>query len=92
LEVTFGLRCPDALQHALTSALEPRGETVKFYEMYELRGSFKLKRRLVDLDELRVYYPRTARSGLEMFGPVSSAESEPQLKKCEPDSVKKSDA
>jgi Protein of unknown function (DUF2971) len=93
LEVTFGLRCPNALQHALTSTLEPRGETaIKFYEMYELRGSFKLKRRLVDLDELRAYYPRTAKSELEIFGPVSSAESEPQLKKCEPDGVKKSDA
>jgi len=72
VDVTFGLRCPEALKHTLISALEPRAATVKFFEMYELNGSFKLKRAEVETDELRTYFPKTAKSGLEIFGPASS--------------------
>lgn len=69
-DVTFGLRCPEALKHALVSALEPR--VVKFFVMYELTGTFKLKRRLLDTDELRAYFPKITRSGIEIFGPAES--------------------
>ena len=61
-DVTFELRCPEALKHALVSALEPRA--VKFFEMYEITGTFKLKRKLLDTDELRAYFPKIARSGV----------------------------
>jgi hypothetical protein len=67
-DVTFGLRCPVALQHAVITALESREEEVGFYEMYEVRGSFKLKRKPVDTDEMRAFLPKTARSGVEIFG------------------------
>ena len=71
-DVTFGLRCPKALKYALVSALEPREETVKFFEMYELPGTFKLKRKLVDTGELGLYFPHTAISAEEIFGPITS--------------------
>jgi hypothetical protein len=68
-DVTFGLRCPVALMHAVITALESR-EEVRFYQMYEVRESFKLKRNLVDTDEMRAFLPKTARSGVEIFGPL----------------------
>ncbi|MBT7696315.1 MAG: DUF2971 domain-containing protein [Desulfobacterales bacterium] len=70
VEITFGLRCPNALKHSLVSALESRNRTVKFFEMYKLPGSFKLKRKLVDTDELLTYFPNIAQSAEEDFGPV----------------------
>lgn len=69
-DVTFGLRCPDALMHAVISALERR--SVRFFKMYEVRGSFKLKREPVDTEEISRYFPHTAQSGQEMFGPFST--------------------
>ncbi|MEZ9461561.1 DUF2971 domain-containing protein [Vibrio splendidus] len=66
-EVTFGLRCPAAVMHSIISALENRSEKVKFYEMYQTRDSFTLKKRSVD-DEIMHHLPRTARSGIEIFG------------------------
>lgn len=70
VDLTFGLRCPGALKHALISALTPKRANVKFFEMYEIRGSFKLKRKSVDTEELSVYFPKIAESDVEMFGPV----------------------
>ena len=71
VEITFGLRCSDAVKHSIVSALENREGTIDFYEMYDVRGSFKLKRRPIDISEMRASYPRVALSGIEMFGPVS---------------------
>ena len=45
-DVTFGLRCPIALMLAVITALESREEEVRFYEMDEVHGSFKLKKNL----------------------------------------------
>jgi hypothetical protein len=70
-EVTFGLRCPIAVIHAIVTTLESREDEVKFYVMHEVRGSFKLKRRPVDIGEIRAFLPRTARSGVEIFGPIN---------------------
>jgi hypothetical protein len=67
-DVTFGLRCPDALKYAVINVLNRR--TIKFFEMYELSATFTLKRRAVDIDELRAYFPKIARSGEEAFGSV----------------------
>ena len=71
-DVTFGMRCPDALMHAVITALESREEEVRFYVMYEVGGNFKLKRRPVDTDEMRAFFPKTARSGVEIFGLVDT--------------------
>lgn len=69
-DITFGLRCPSAIVHAIISALEQRQSKVKFFEMIEVHGEFKLRRREVDVYEMKAYLPRTAMSGEEMFGPV----------------------
>lgn len=69
-DVTFGLRCPSAVTHAVVSSLESRDDKIKFYEMIKVSGSFKLKRRLLELAEMSAYLPNTARSGIEIFGPI----------------------
>lgn len=71
-DLTFGLRCEDALMHAVISSLEPREESVRFFKMYVVRGTFKLKRKPVDSEEIRRYLPKTAQSGQEIFGPFKS--------------------
>ena len=70
-DVTFGLRCPTAVVHAIVTALESREDEIKFYEIHEVRGSFKLKRRPVDIGEIHAFLPHTARSGVEIFGPIN---------------------
>ena len=69
-DVTFGLRCPSSVMHAIIMALESRENEVKFYGMREIPGSFKLRREPVDIDNMRVNLPRTAKSGPEIFGPI----------------------
>ena len=69
-DVTFGLRCPSAVIHTVVSSLESRDDEVKFYGMYKVKGSFKLKREPLDLTEMSIYLPNTARSGIEVFGPI----------------------
>lgn len=70
-DVTFGLRCPTSVMHAIIMALESREDEVKFYQMDEVRESFKLKRKPIDVDEMRSNLPRTARSGVETFSPIN---------------------
>lgn len=67
-EVTFGLRCPMSVKHSVSRALEGRTNLVRYFEMYEVRGTFVLRRAEVDLDELGRYMPKTAQSGAEIFG------------------------
>lgn len=67
-DVTFGLRCSESVKHAVVQALEGRRQPVRFYEIHEVRGTFRLRRAPVDLDELGLYMPRTAESAEEMFG------------------------
>lgn len=71
-EIIFGLRCPDAVVYTIVSALKPR--KIKFFEMYNVSGSFTLKRRAPDLGELSAFFPRTAMSGIEMFDPIEGGE------------------
>lgn len=54
--------------HSVISALESRNGAIEFYEIFEVYGSFKLKRRPVDTSEMRAFLPHTAVSGIEMFG------------------------
>lgn len=67
VDLTFGLRCPEALKYTLISALTPRRTNMKFFEMYEVRGRFKLNRRRVDTKDLSNCFPKIAESGEEMF-------------------------
>lgn len=41
-EVNFGIRCPDAVIHAVVESLEPKD--IKFYSMYSVWQTFKLER------------------------------------------------
>ncbi|WP_338619679.1 DUF2971 domain-containing protein [Paludibacterium sp. THUN1379] len=67
-EVTFGLRCPPPVIHTVIRALERRENCVKFFKIHEVRNSFALRRRQVDVDELQAVFPVTAKSGIEIFG------------------------
>ncbi len=71
-DIVFGLRCPDTVVHTIVSALEPR--KIKFFEMYNVPGSFTLKRRTADLCELSAFFPHTAMSGIEIFGSIEDGE------------------
>lgn len=69
-DVTFGLRCPADIQYAVIRTLESNKRPIEFFKMKEKdRGSFELERKPVETDEMFTYFPRTARSGIEMFGP-----------------------
>jgi hypothetical protein len=72
-EVTFGLRCPMSVIHAVAKALDGRGNKIRYFQMYEVRGSFTLRRSEVDLIELGMYMPKTAQSGVEVFGDLSGS-------------------
>lgn len=84
-EITFGLRCPAAIQHAIVSSLSSRQKTVRFYEIYPVHGRYVLRRRTLELDELSVFLPHTAASGIEIFGsdPDTDDSIEPKSKQNE---------
>jgi hypothetical protein len=66
-EITFGLRCPEAVRHAVVKALADRRKAVKFYEMNWTRNNYSLRRSVLDTEELSRYLPKVAESGVEMF-------------------------
>lgn len=51
-EVTFGLKCSDAVKYAVLRIFEDRRPSVAFFEIMEDRGSFQLNRRLLNAIEL----------------------------------------
>jgi hypothetical protein len=63
--ITFGMRCHPTVQHALITALQERDKSVKFFQMHEQPGSFKLRRVTVDVDSLSATYPERSLSALE---------------------------
>jgi hypothetical protein len=67
-EVIFGIRCEETVKYAVVKALERRDRQVKFYEMREIPGTFRLKKySLNDCDELFSYFPRRSLSIYETF-------------------------
>lgn len=68
-EITFGLRCPRAVKHAVVCSLEGREKPVNFYEVYEVRSQYLLRRRALDFDG-PASLPRTAASGEEIFASI----------------------
>lgn len=69
-DITFGLRCSAAVKHIVINALGSRNGGIEFYEIYQLRGSFDLKKRSVDTEYFHSL-PKTAQSGTEIFGHIS---------------------
>lgn len=67
-EVTFGLRCSSSVRHSIVKALVGRENIINFFEMYEVHGSYKLRRRALDISELDSHLPKTAKSADELFG------------------------
>jgi len=67
-DITFGLRCPSSIVHTVINALKERSDGIEFYQMRQIRGSYELCREPVD-PEVTHYFPHTARSGTEIFGP-----------------------
>lgn len=70
IEVLFGMRCEGAVKHAIAKALAGRDKEVRLYEVYAMRGTFRLARRRLDVEELSVYYPRRALSVAETFDAI----------------------
>jgi hypothetical protein len=68
-DITFGLRCPTSVMHAVISALNGRSNLINFYETYLIDGSFSLKIRQLDIEKI-LFLPRVAKSGIEIFGDV----------------------
>lgn len=66
-DITFGLRCPRSLVHTVVSMLSGRKPALRYYEMYEVRGDFSIRRREVNLDELRLFMSKPAASPEETF-------------------------
>ena len=66
-EIVFGLRCPWGVMYSVIESLKSRN--INFYQMYAVGDSFDLKR-TSDLGEICSYFPRTSRSGIEIFGPA----------------------
>ena len=73
VEVLFGTRCTGAVKHAVARALHGRDKSVKLYEMHEVHGTFRLKRRRLDEDELSASYPRRALAAMEGFGDLDAS-------------------
>jgi len=67
-EITFGMKCNSSVIYTVLKALEGREDDINFFQIREDRGSFHLKREPLDYGELCAYYPKTARSGIEIFG------------------------
>ena len=72
-EVIFGLRCGPSIKHAVVRALDGRDQPVQFYEMYEVRSRYVLRRKPLELDDF-TWLPKTAESGEEIFGPSDADE------------------
>lgn len=60
-EVIFGIRCKSSVKFTVVQALENRSRPVRFFEIREAPGTFVLRKKPLDTDELRVSLPR--RSG-----------------------------
>ena len=75
-EIIFGMRCNDAAQYVVMKALKGRERPVKFFEMREVSGTFKLNKCALSYDDERfVHFPRRSPSIHEMFEPLPTAES-----------------
>jgi hypothetical protein len=65
-EVIFGLRCEACVEYAVIKALEERQRPVKFHRIGSERGTFRLKKYIVDEGELRAEHPRRSLKAREI--------------------------
>ena len=73
-ELVFGIRCNESTKYAVMKALEGREHEVKFFEMREVPGTFRLKKRALDHgDELFASYPIRAVSVYDDFDDISES-------------------
>ncbi len=71
-EVIFGMRCAASVKYTIAKALEAKRPQVKFFELREEAGTFKLKKcPLSRDDELFVYFPRRGRDAIEAFSKIN---------------------
>lgn len=75
-EIIFGLRCKDSTKYAVMKTLEGREHEIKFYEMHEVPGTFRLKKRVLHYDDdLFVGYPVRAVSMYEDFADILESDT-----------------
>lgn len=77
-EVVFGIRCQPTVKYAIVKALESRRRPVQFHEMHEVSGTFQLRKRRLDVDELGVSLPRRSRDALEAFKDLDDISPPPE--------------
>lgn len=66
-EVVFGMRCPDAIKHSVVRSLDERERPIKYFEIREQKGTFRLHRYPVERDELHSSLPRRCLGLHDMF-------------------------
>lgn len=66
-EVIFGIRCPSTVRFAIVKSLENRRRDVKFYEIVEGRGTFRLFKSSLQTGELLAGLPRRRRDVYDFF-------------------------
>ncbi|WP_339781894.1 DUF2971 domain-containing protein [uncultured Thalassospira sp.] len=75
-EVIFGMRCKSTVKFAIIQALANRKRPVKFSEMCEQIGTFKLKKRRLDEDELfSSFLPVRYRDVFDCFDVIEETEN-----------------
>ncbi len=80
-EIIFGMRCKASAKYAVMKALEGRDRPVKFFEMREVSGTFKLKKYALNYDnELFVHFPKRSLSIFEAFETSRTATSSTRAK------------
>ena len=74
-EIIFGMRCDPVAKYIVMKVLEGRDRLVKFFEMREIPGTFRLQKCKFNDDQIFEYFPRRSLSIFEMFEPWLTAES-----------------
>jgi hypothetical protein len=69
-EVVFGMRCSSTVKYAIVKALADRRRPVKFYEIREHRGEFRLGKYALDTSELTNSFPRRSLNIREFLEPI----------------------
>lgn len=68
-EITFGLRCPSEVRHAIIRMMEGRRPEIKYYEMtLKNKSSSLIKRPYNENSEFCIHFPQVAYSDEEIFG------------------------
>jgi hypothetical protein len=69
-ELVFGMRCSSTVKYAIVKALADRCRPVKFYEIREHRGEFRLGKYALDTSELTNSFPRRSLNIREFLEPI----------------------